>query len=206
MGQPSITRVDANGRVRAVFLVLHGGTQRSEAPVHDGNLSWRRARGLQRALGQRVADDGVAVWLLRYGQRGWNDVAAPSPVPDARWALDQIRENVDVPVVIVGHSMGARTGARVTDDPSVRGLVALAPWFPLDEPVAALQGKDLVVAHGRRDRITSYAASRAFVAQCHGVARTASFTDMGPVGHYLLRRVSAWNQLAATSALGMLPA
>ena len=72
--------------------------------------------------------------------------------------------------------------------------------------MAALQGKDLVVAHGRRDRITSYAASRAFVAQCHGVARSASFTDMGPVGHYLLRRVSAWNQLAATSALGMLPA
>ena len=65
---------------------------------------------------------------------------------------------VDVPVVIVGHSMGARTGARVADDPSVRGLVALAPWFPPGEPVAALQGKDLVVAHGRRDRITSYDA------------------------------------------------
>jgi hypothetical protein len=102
--------------------------------------------------------------------------------------------------------MGARTGARVADDPSVRGLVALAPWFPVGEPVAALQGKDLVVAHGRRDRITSYAASRAYVAACHGVARSASFTDMGPVGHYLLRRVSAWNQLAATSVLGMLPA
>jgi len=206
VGQPSITRVDAKGRVRAVVLVLHGGTQHSQAPVNDSNLSWRRARGLQRALGQHVADDGVAAWCLRYGQRGWNDVAAPSPVPDARWALDQIRENVDVPVVIVGHSMGARTGARVVDDPSVRGLVALAPWFPSGEPVAALQGKDLVVAHGRRDRITSYAASRAFVEHCHGVARSASFTDMGPVGHYLLRRVSAWNQLAATSALGMLPA
>lgn len=206
MGAPSITRVDADGRARALILMLHGGTQHSQAPVHDGNLSWHRARALQRALARQVADQGVAVWLLRYGQRGWNDALRPSPVLDARWALDQIRATTEVPVVIVGHSMGARTGARVADDPSVRGLVALAPWFPSDEPVTPLQGKDLVVGHGRRDRITSYAASRAFVQRCERVARTATFTDMGPVGHYLLRRVSAWNDLAATSALAMLPA
>ena len=61
-----------------------------------------------------------------------------------------------------------------------RGLVALAPWFPPGEPVAALQGKDLVVAHGRRDRITSYDASRAFVEQCHGVARSATSPTWAP--------------------------
>jgi hypothetical protein len=28
---------------------------------------------------------------------------------------------------------------------------------------------------------------------------------MGPVGHYLLRRVRTWNRVALSGALGMLP-
>lgn len=200
MHGPSISRIDSRGPARAAVLVLHGGTPRSAAPVSGTNLSWRRAGGLQRALAGRLRRDGVAVWLLRYGQRGWNDLSAPAPVADARWALDRIREDADLPVAIVGHSMGARTGARVADEPSVRGLVALAPWFPAGEPVRGLTDKDLRVAHGRRDRITSYAASLDFVRRARVVARSAEFHDMGPVGHYLLKNVGAWNDLAAAGA------
>jgi predicted esterase len=185
-------------------LVLHGGTPRSAAPVTGTNLSWRRAGVLQRALAGRLRRDGVAVWLLRYRQRGWNDLSAPAPVEDARWALEQVREHADAPIALVGHSRGARTGARVADDPTVRGLVALAPWFPSGEPVGGLAGKDLVVAHGRSDRITSYAASLDFVRRARAVARSAEFHDMGPVGHYLLREVGTWNDLAATSARALI--
>ncbi|MEZ0578689.1 alpha/beta hydrolase [Nocardioides sp. MH1] len=204
MGQPSISRIDAQGTARAAVLVLHGGTPRSVAPVTGTNLSWRRAGALQRALAGQLRREGIAVWLLRYARRGWNDPGAPAPVQDARWALDRVREHDDLPIVLVGHSMGARTGARVADDPSVLGLVGLAPWFPPGEPVGALRGKDLVVAHGRRDRITSFAASQDFVRRAGSVARSTEFHDMGMVGHYLLREIGAWNGLAAGSVRGML--
>ncbi|MGH3345722.1 MAG: alpha/beta hydrolase, partial [Nocardioides sp.] len=101
-------------------------------------------------------------------------------------------------------SMGARTAVQVADDPLVRGVVALAPWFPPDEPVAALAGKRLVAAHGRRDRITSARATRGYVERARRAGAEASYVDMGRVGHYLLRRVGAWNELALTSSLELL--
>lgn len=205
MSPPTLTRTGARSDAAGVLLVLHGGTAHSVAPVDGRSLSWRRARVLQRALARRSAADGTAVWLLRYRQRGWNDPTAPSPVPDARWALAEVRrEHGPVPVVLVGHSMGARTAVRVADDPAVTGVVALAPWFPPDEPVAALAGRRLAVAHGRADRITSYRSAREYVERARRVARSATFQDMGPVGHYLLRDVARWNDFTAGQALGML--
>ena len=73
--------------------------------------------------------DGLAVVSLRHCMRGWNGDLR-SPVADARWALDQFRERFgDVDVALVGHSMGGRTALAVADDPSVRSVVALAPWI-----------------------------------------------------------------------------
>ena len=57
----------------------------------------------------RLNRAGASLWLLRYAVRGWNQrvAAPPSPVPDARWALDEVRSELgDVPVVLLGHSMG----------------------------------------------------------------------------------------------------
>ncbi|GAA4807585.1 alpha/beta hydrolase [Nocardioides caeni] len=188
----------SHGRPTTGFvLVLHGGAERTHEPVDGRSLSWRRGRALARQLGQRLADDGIGVALLRYRVKGWNAGAAalPSPVPDARWALDALTRQHGVPVAIVGHSMGARTGVAVADHPAVRGVVALAPWLPADEPIQPLTGKILRVAHGRRDKITSARASRRYVDRAAAVA-DAEFTDMGRAGHYLLTQVGRWNAFA----------
>jgi alpha-beta hydrolase superfamily lysophospholipase len=126
----------------------------------------------------------------------------PSPVPDARWALDEVRrEHGDLPVVLLGHSMGARTAVAVADDPGVTGVVGLAPWLPADEPHATLRGKHLAAAHGRSDKITSARATAAFVGRARRVTASAEFHDMGRVGHYMLRDVAAWNRFALSRSL-----
>jgi alpha-beta hydrolase superfamily lysophospholipase len=193
---PHLTRYDARGNPVAVVLVLHGGKDRSRDLVTARSLSWRRAVGLARAVGRPLRAEGVAVRVLRYRTVGWNGDGADR-VADARWALEQVRAELgDLPVVALGHSMGGRTACHVADDPHVRGVVALAPWLPRTEPVAALAGRELHAAHGRRDHITSATETRAYVERARAVASAASFTDMGDRGHYLLRGVAAWNAFA----------
>ena len=205
MSEPSLTRLDVAGRSRGLVLVLHGGKARSPQAVGGRSASWRRAAALQRAITPHLHEAGVGTWLLRYRERGWNDRAAPSPVSDARWALDAVRRELGaLPVVLLGHSMGARAAVHAADDDLVAGVVGLAPWLPPGEPVDALRGRRLAVAHGHRDRITSFLASAAYVERARAVALDAAFHDMGPVGHYMFRRAGAWSDFAVTIALAIL--
>ena len=204
MPAPSLTRHDAP-EPRAVVLLLHGGTERSTDEVDGRSASWRRMAKLQRDVAPALRDAGVSTWLLRFAVRGWNGNGA-GKVDDARWALDEIRQQVGaVPVVLLGHSMGARTAVHAAAEPSVLGVVALAPWLPRGEPVDALEASVLRAAHGRRDRITSYAATRDFVERAREVDCDASLLSMGWAGHYLLSRMGAWNAFAAQETLGLLP-
>lgn len=84
------------------------------------------------------------------------------------------------------------------------GVVALAPWLPAEEPVATLAGRRFAAAHGRADRITSFAATEAFVRRAGAVARSTELVDMGAVGHYLFRRRAAWNEFALSRSLAFL--
>ena len=205
MTDPLLTKYDAAGRPRAMILVLHGGKPRSRQSIDGRSASWRRALWLQREIAQRAHEAGVGVWLVRYRERGWN--AGADRVADVRWALDELRAtHDDVPVVLLGHSMGARVAVHAADDPSVRGVVGLAPWWSAEDPVSTLAGRSLVAAHGRRDRITSFKETSRYVDRARAVADNVQLRDMGALGHYMLTGSARWHDVAISSALELLTA
>lgn len=204
---PGVHVRPAKGQTTAVVLVLHGGKEASLELSSPTHFSARRMVPFARAVSRQGARHGVAVWTVRYRYRGWNGPEM-SPVHDARWALDEVRrEHGDVPVVLLGHSMGGRTAVHVLGDASVVGMVALAPWLP-HEPVSGARGKDVLVAHGVVDRWTSPRQSREWLEQARPIARSAAYVRVPRSGHFLFRRAGLWTDLAvgfALRALGLDP-
>lgn len=210
--QPTLTRrpapPGASPRSRGLVVMLHGGAEQDETVIGAFHRPWLRSLLMMRRVLPTLHRAGLDVWLLRYRHVGWNasNGNRRSPVPDVRWALDQARPTYDGthrPVVLLGHSMGARAAVAVADDPLVRGVLGLAPWFPPGEPVGTLRGKRIVAAHSRADRITSFAATEQFLARASAVAAHTQLVDMGDLGHYMIKRAGAWNTVARTHTLDM---
>jgi alpha-beta hydrolase superfamily lysophospholipase len=207
MRDPRLDTYHEPAKPSALVLMLHGGQEHSTDVVSDRHASWWRLALMARSLRRWAAGQDLALHLLQYRLRGWNDVNAPAPVGDARWALKRLAEqHPGVPVVIVGHSMGGRAGCRVADDPSVTGVVALAPWLPRGEPNVSIAGRHLHVIHGTRDRWTSAHWSRDYVERSQPIAANATWTSLPGVGHFMLRRRKVWNGFVKDSITGILEA
>ena len=191
--EPRLIVDDAKGPVRGIAVVLHGGRSTSRAPVRATQLAVLRMRPFVTDLRRT---DGLVVAQVRYLVRGWNG-AARSPVADTEWALDSLAARFpDVPIGLVGHSMGGRTAMYVAGHEAVRGVVGLAPWLEPGDPTRPLTGRRVLIAHGDADRMTSPTASAAFARSAAHVAESVSYVQVRGEKHAMLRRARVWTQLS----------
>jgi dienelactone hydrolase len=192
----------APGRQRGVAVFCHGGTATSQAKPRDRALSLVRMREVERFVRHSAGERGISTQMLRYRVAGWNGAAADA-YADVRWALERIRDEhgPDLPVVLVGHSMGGRAVLRAGGDPQVAAVCALAPWTPPGEPVGHLRGRTVTVLHGRGDRWVPAALSADFALRAaRAGAHVARFTTAG--GHSMLRGALKWHRFARDTVLG----
>jgi dienelactone hydrolase len=191
--EPTLEIRPAPGRTRAVALLCHGGTVANLEPPRERALSLVRMRAIEQFIAEEAAATGVTTCLLRYRVAGWNGPAADA-YADVRWSLDRIRaeHGSDVPIVLVGHSMGGRAVLRAGGEGQVGAVCALAPWTPPGEPVTHLRGRTVVIVHGRGDRWVPAALSAEFAGRAQEAgARVARFTVAG--GHSMLRHAHRWH-------------
>lgn len=198
---PAVAVLGTQGAPRGVVLLLHGGKADSFERAETRHLSAVRLTPFARLLHEGGHAAGVAVWRLRYRFRGWNG-SAMSPVSDVQWALREVRSrHGQIPVVLLGHSMGGRAAVHVLGDPSVHRAVLLAPWLYPDSPVSGARDRDVLVLHGTRDRWTSPSHAADWVDRAAVVARQAAYLSMHGDGHFMLRRPRLWTEIAAGYAL-----
>jgi dienelactone hydrolase len=182
----------------AVVLVLHGGASRpGRTGVHPAQLSVLRMVPLARRIA-RAGRRRVAVLRLLNSHRGWD--ATHTPIDDVVWALAQARERYgDVPVGLVGHSLGGRAALLAGSLPGVRAVVALNPWvYPSDR--ADLAGRDVLVVHGTADRIADPKRARV-VADALAETTDVTFVPIEGGKHAMLSHGSTFERAASDFVL-----
>jgi len=176
-----------------VVLVMHGGAIEGDEPNRAWSHNVARLVPFARAL--RKVPGPLAVARLRFRVRGWNGRAMP--VEDARWALAQVRAAYpDVPIALVGHSMGGRVAMFVGDEPDVRLVVGLAPWVEPGDPRPG-SGRRTVLLHGDRDVVCSLGRSRKAVEQLRAEGHDASLVRIARSDHAMLVRARLWTALVS---------
>ncbi|MET3961019.1 pimeloyl-ACP methyl ester carboxylesterase [Marmoricola sp. OAE513] len=148
--KPSKQPVNPDG----IVIVVHGGaSRRGQMMVSPTQLSVLRMIPLARRLA-RAGKGRLAVYRLLNSYRGWD--THHTPVHDIEWAISRVAElhGVDVPVALVGHSLGGRAAILAARLPAVRSVVALAAFvYPADADGLGLRDRWILFVHGVRDRI-----------------------------------------------------
>lgn len=198
------TRIQTRA-VAGVVVVAHGGQSSSTDPTNPLLPAVLRMIPVAAAVRHALRGSGAVVLRPRFRLRGWNGAQA-SPVGDLNETLDGIAAAYGAaPVVLIGHSMGARAAIRAAGHPAVSAVAGLAPWLPLGEPAAQLAGRRVLLAHGTADTITSPAETWAFVKRAREFT-TVTAIEVRDGDHPMLRRAGLWHAIAAEfarSAVGL---
>lgn len=192
-----------NAAATGIVVVAHGGQSASLAPTAPTQLSVLRMIPVAAAIGKALRGTGAVVCRPRFAIRGWNGSLA-SPVQDLNRILDELAGRYgQVPMVLVGHSMGGRAVLRCAGHPGVTAVAGLAPWLPTGEPVEQLAGRRVLLVHGTADRITDPRATWAYAERARAVTEVVTVEVPGGE-HAMLRQAHRWHQLAAEFALSAL--
>ncbi|MGW3313650.1 alpha/beta fold hydrolase [Streptomyces sp. NPDC001073] len=188
-------------RTRAALIILHSGPVAGYGPIRPWQLAALRMRPVLRSSASAVSLDEVLLGQVRYRCRGWNDSDAEL---DALRALSELGQLAgDVPVVLVGHAMGARTALRVAAHPQVRGVVALAPRLSGEEPGAHLAGRSVVLVRGPDCQGTEAQAWR-YAERARAAGARAGVVVIRGGGPWMMRRAAVWRR-TAMSAVRQIP-
>lgn len=154
MSSPRLIGVREPSAPEGVVILVHGGAaRRGQMMVSPTQLSVLRLVPLARRIA-RAGKGRLAVHRLLNSYRGWD--TSHTPVDDVTWAIDQVvkRYGPDVPICLVGHSLGARASILASGRTPVRSVVALAAFvYPADADHLGLRGREILFVHGLRDRI-----------------------------------------------------
>jgi pimeloyl-ACP methyl ester carboxylesterase len=185
--------------VTGVVVVAHGGKSVSSEPTTAWQPAVLRMVPLTRVIRHALRGSGTVVVRPRFQLRGWNGDQA-LPVNDLTGILDGIgRRFGPVPIVLIGHSMGARAALRVAGHPAVSAVAGLAPWLPSGEPVRQLAGRRVLVVHGSADGITRPQDTWAYAERARSVAEVMA-VEIRNGDHAMLRRAGLWHRIAAEFA------
>jgi pimeloyl-ACP methyl ester carboxylesterase len=130
----------ANALGGPAVVLVNGGRAELLPGTWSATLEW-----LVRRLAPRFP--GLAFVEVRYRVRSWR--VLDECVEDIR---EGMRAAGDVPLALLGFSMGGAVVTRAAADDRVTSVIGLAPWLPDALDVAPLAGRRLTVVHGSLDR------------------------------------------------------
>lgn len=181
---PRLLTASAPKSPAGIALLLHGGASRSGNPM----VSPTQPSVIRMIpIAHRVARAGrgrLAVFRLLNSHRGWDQTQ--TPLTDTRWALTRLRDRYpELPVCLIGHSLGGRTALLSGAEPGVSGVIALNAWvYPTDS--ANLRGRRVLMVHGTEDRIAPIQNARTVARRLSSTADVEFVTVEGG-RHAMLR-------------------